>query len=121
MKHCVGPMRIENCPDPFPIPNIGDDWYKDHIRKRRLQFVKNVEDRVLSVAQQNNPSRGETCDLTTELAPDGSTRARDEGSLAGGQLGYCREVRFDRLPAQEILDFYLAQGRSIRLTRQYFR
>ena len=105
----VGPVLLEDLPQPLPVAHVGDDRNRGDVGKPLGQLGQDVEDRVLAVPQQDDLGRLQPGELAAELAADRAAGAGDQHRLAGGQHAHLLEVGLDRLAPEQVLDLDLAE------------
>src|SRR2546423_4147578 len=86
VKHRVRLVELENCRDALPIPHVGDHRHEANFREARRKLVKDVEDGILAVSEENEARWSESGDLATELAADRSPGTSYENGFASGEL-----------------------------------
>ena len=100
----VWTVLVEQAADPVRVANVGDDLDDVALPIDAAQLLRNVEDRVLAVPEQDEASRLEREQLPTQLAADRSTGSGDEDGLASGHSRNGREVGFDCATSEQVVD-----------------
>ena len=72
----------DNGVNAWPVANIGDDRRERHGGEAVLEFVEDLEDRILAVTEQYEMRGPQLRQLPTEFRPDRPAGAGDEHELA---------------------------------------
>src|SRR6185312_13319758 len=118
VEDCVGTTVVEDGVHALSVADVRDHGHDRHTGVGRAELRLDVEDRVLAVAKYDQHRGLELRQLPAELAADRPAGAGDQNSAALAKVPNGGEVGLNRLPAEEVLDLDVAQGRWRCATRQ---
>ena len=112
MEDDARPLARQHFLDQRPVLDVADDRRQRQLRKRIVQHRLNFVERGLGDVEKYDPRRPEARDLPRQFRADRSARAGDHDDAIAQPVGQSRTVEHDRVAAQQVVQFHIADGRE---------